>query len=385
VAGSWLAAALGDPATTLGASPGVVASPTINVPASIDATGQQDASAALIAFLDTVPDGSTIAFPAGAVYRMDAGLKFSDRHNLTFEGNGATLRSNGDVHETSSLFALWGDDTGITIRDFNLVGNSPSPGVYLPGEEGAHGVLVDGGSDVDVSGVTISDVYGDGFYVGSWADGVTFHDSVVKSNGRNGVSIIAGRNVTIQRVTFDQSGYCSLDIESNDSTEGAMNIQFLDNVIGTWGDVFFAADGAAGSVVNGVTVSGNQVTGASLMTDVTLARRQNIVFTNNTSTVAADGPVLRFDHVDGLTISGNTQPLRSGSLAAVVDSTAVTYGQATAPDTTLPPPPTPRKQIALELAIAAGAIIVIALVAGGAALLLLRRRRRQRPALRTPE
>ena len=309
---------------------------------------------------------------------MDAGLKFSDRHNLTFEGNGATLRSNGDVHETSSLFALWGGDTGITIRDFNLVGNSPSPGVYLPGEEGAHGVLVDGGGDVDVSGVTISGVYGDGFYVGSWADGVTFHDSVVKSNGRNGVAIIAGRNVTIQRVTFDQSGYCSLDIEANDSTEGGQNVKFLDNVIGTWGDVFFAADGADGSTVSGVTVSGNLVTGSSLLTDVTVARRQDIAFTNNTSNVAADGPVLRFAHVDGLTISGNTQPLRSGSLAAVVDSTAVSYGQASAPDTTLPAPSPGRAPVLVGLLIAA------VILAGGATGLFIRRLR-HRPVPRAPE
>ena len=166
---------------------------------------------------------------------MDAGLKFLDRHDLTFEGNGATLRSNGDVHEASSLFALWSGDTGIVIHDFNLVGNSPSPGVYLPGQEGAHGVLIGGGGNVDVSDVTISGVYGDAFYVGGWADGVSIHDSIVKSNGRNGVAIIAGRNVTVQRVTFDESGYCSLDVEANDSTEGAANIKFLDNLVGTLG------------------------------------------------------------------------------------------------------------------------------------------------------
>ena len=123
--------------------------PTVPVPESIDATGATDASAALTSFLDTVPDGSTIAFRAGAVYLMDRGLKFSDRHDLTFEGNGATLRSNGDTHELSSLFALWGGNTGIAIRDFNLVGNSTTPGVYQAGSEGAHGVLIDGGSDVD--------------------------------------------------------------------------------------------------------------------------------------------------------------------------------------------------------------------------------------------
>lgn len=60
----------------------------IAVPSSIDATGSSDASAALMSFLNTVPDGSTIVFKAGGVYRMDSALKFSGRHNLVFEGPG---------------------------------------------------------------------------------------------------------------------------------------------------------------------------------------------------------------------------------------------------------------------------------------------------------
>lgn len=365
--------------TLLGVEPAAAASPAVvQVPASIDATGLADASAPLVAFLDSVPDGSTIEFPAGGIYRMDAGLKFLDRHDLTFEGNGATLRSNGDVHEASSLFALWSDNTGIVIHDFNLVGNSPSPGVYLPGEEGAHGVLIDGGSNVDVSDVTISGVYGDAFYVGGWADGVNIHDSIVKSNGRNGVAVIAGRNVTVQRVTFDESGYCTLDVEANDSTEGAANVKFLDNLVGTWGDVFFAADGAAGSVVDGVTVSGNRVTGSSLATDVTLARRQDIVFTNNASTVAADGPVLKFAHVDGLTVSGNSQPLRSGSLAAIVDSTNVSYGQPEPAQASLPVPSSTRTTL-LTIAVVLAVLVVVAGVVAG---LVIRRRRRAAPTTR---
>lgn len=365
--------------TLLGVEPAAAASPAVvQVPASIDATGLADASAPLVAFLDSVPDGSTIEFPAGGIYRMDAGLKFLDRHDLTFEGNGATLRSNGDVHEASSLFALWSDNTGIVIHDFNLVGNSPSPGVYLPGEEGAHGVLIDGGSNVDVSDVTISGVYGDAFYVGGWADGVNIHDSIVKSNGRNGVAVIAGRNVTVQRVTFDESGYCTLDVEANDSTEGAANVKFLDNLVGTWGDVFFAADGAAGSVVDGVTVSGNRVTGSSLATDVTVARRQDIVFTNNASTVAADGPVLKFAHVDGLTVSGNSQPLRSGSLAAIVDSTNVSYGQPEPAQASLPVPSSTRTTL-LTIAVVLAVLVVVAGVVAG---LVIRRRRRAAPTTR---
>jgi parallel beta helix pectate lyase-like protein len=359
--GSIAAAASPSPSAT-------TSRPTVPVPDPIDATGATDASVALTSFLDTVPDGSTIAFKAGAIYRMDQGLKFSDRHDLTFEGNGATMRSNGDTHESSSLFALWGGNTRIVIRDFNLVGNSPTPGVYKPGSEGAHGVLIDGGSDVDVSGVNVSSVWGDGFYVGLWADTVSIHDSTVASNGRNGVSIISGRNVTVQRVTFTKSGYCTFDIESNKPTEGANNITFVDNMAGTWGNIFLAVNGVPGSVVDGVTVRNNHVTGSTLFSDITLPRRQNIVFENNTSSVPADGPVFRFAHIDGLTVTGNVQPLKSGALAFIVDSTAVTY------DGTLGPEPlTTRSLILLVVGVVAVVAVVLILTA------FVIRRRRHRP------
>jgi hypothetical protein len=298
------------------------------VPASIDATGVTDASAALIAFVGNVPDGSTIVFKAGGTYRLDSALKFAHRHNLTFEGNGATLRSNGGTTEASSLFWLGsylGGNSGITIRNFKLVGNSSTPGVYQGGREGAHGILVDDGSGIDISGVTVSGVWGDCLYVGGWADTVSFHDSTCTSVGRNGVTITSGSNVTIQRVAFPRSGYCTFDVEPNTSAEGATNIQFLNNTAGTWTNSFVSADGAAGSVVNGITISGNTVTGGSLVTIIDLARRQNIVFTNNSSKVAAWGPVLRFAHIDGLTVTGNVQPLTSGSLASISDSTGVVY------------------------------------------------------------
>ncbi len=300
----------------------------IPVPASVDATGGSDASAALIAFIGSVPDGSTIVFRAGATYRLDAAIKFAHRRNLTLAGNGATLRGHGGTTEASSLFWLGsygGVNSGIVIRDFSLVGNSTTPGVYQGGKEGAHAILVDGGSGIDLSRVTVSGVWGDCLYVGGSADGVTFHDATCRSNGRNGVTITSGSNVTVQRVAFDAAGYCTFDIEPNQASEAARSIRFLDNTAGTWSNSFLSAEGAAGSVVSGVTVSGNTVTGRSLLTVIGLARRQNVVFTNNRSSVAAAGPVLRFAHVDGLTISGNVQPLSSGSLASISDSTGVTY------------------------------------------------------------
>ena len=67
----------------------------VPVPSTIDATGTSDASAALNSWLPSVPNGSTIVFKAGGVYRMDQSLAVGRRQNLVLEGNGATLWSSG--------------------------------------------------------------------------------------------------------------------------------------------------------------------------------------------------------------------------------------------------------------------------------------------------
>jgi hypothetical protein len=298
----------------------------IRVPSSIDSTGSRDVSAALNAFIGRVKNGSTIVFRKGGVYRLNGPVKFAHRHNLTLNGNGATLKSYGPATESGSLFWLGsygGPNTGITIKNFRLVGNSSSPGVYRPGREGAAGILVDTGSHINIYGLTVSGVWGDCLKVNSWASYISFHDSNCASVGRNGVTIIAGSHVTVQRVRFGRSGYNTFDIEANHTNEGARSIRFVSNTAGTWTNAFLSANGASGSVVSGVTVSGNRITGDTLLTVVTISRRKNIVFTNNTSTVRARGPVLRFAHIDGLTVRGNHQPLSSGSLVSISDCTGV--------------------------------------------------------------
>jgi hypothetical protein len=298
----------------------------ISIPSSIDSTGSKDAGAALNAFIGKVKDGSTIVFRAGGVYRLNGAIKLAQRHGLTLNGNGATLRSSGPATDAGSLFWLassGGGDTGITIENFRLVGNNPSPGFFHAGRDGASGVLVEGGSDIDIHHLTVSGVWGDCLKVRAWASNVTFHDSDCMSAGRNGVSVIAGRHVTVQRVAFGKSGYNVFAIRPNTSSQGAVSIKFLSNTAGTWTNAFFTANGAAGSRVNGVLVSGNRVTGGTLLTNVTTARRKNIVFTNNTSSVKGHGPILRFAHVDGLTVRANHQPLSSGSLARISDCTRV--------------------------------------------------------------
>lgn len=322
IAWQWAATPSPNPAL-----PPASSSAEFSVPDSIDATGSSDAVGPLAIFLGSVPDGSTVVFRSDGIYRLDSAIRLIDRRDLTFAGNGATLRATGSGGDIGDSPFFLQRSTGIVIRDFTMVGNNPDAGTaashHLERQDQG-GVMVYGGGDILVEGTTVRGMWGDCVYVdadaGVWADGVTYRDSLCELNGRMGVALIAARNVLVERVHFDAISMHVLDIEPNFVHQGAIGVVFRDNIVGTYGlsslftCYFFAANGAAGSTVRNVTVTANTVSGGTLATSVEVPWRHDIAFTFNTSPVAARGPVLRFAHVDGVTVRGNEQPLVSGPL-----------------------------------------------------------------------
>jgi hypothetical protein len=308
----------------------------VTVPASIDATGTTDASPALNAFVASVPDGSIIAFAAPAIYRLDKGIQFANRHNLVFAGNGATLRvgaSASGSDQLASSFVLghryggfWdGGDTDITVLDFVLVGNSPTPGAFNASAEHLASFEVEGAIRVEITGCRSSAYFGDFVKVGDDSSSVWIHDNTVPSVGRNGGTIISGRDVTFERNTFGVVGYCVFDVEPNAASEATYNAKFLANTAVCFGCAFLSVEGShRGAIIDGVVGDGNTVTGGSIRTVIDnggTVHMKNISFTNNTGGKAGDGPVLVFAHVDGLTLAGNVQPLSSGVLTRISDCT----------------------------------------------------------------
>jgi hypothetical protein len=318
------------------------------VPSSIDSTGASDASAALNAWIATVPDGSTIVFKAGGKYRLDHGIKLTNRHHLTLEGNGATLKANGSATKhTDTPIALWGGDTYITVRGFTIVGNN-STGLYnASAGENLMGVTVFGAKHVEIANNTIRNTWGDCVYVTQsvapdvWSSDVSIHDNRCENIGRMGIALIAVNRVTMERNTFDNVSLDVLDIEPDLASQGATDVVFRNNTAGSYGHSplyrshFFSSCGAPNAVVRNVTVTGNTITegrvvhannsagGVTARSEV--ARRQNFVFSDNRSTVAGPGYMLVFSYIDGLTVTGNVQPLTSGKLAYITNSTSVTY------------------------------------------------------------
>lgn len=332
------------PARSAGSSPRLpsIVPPTLSVrvPDSIDGTGRLDVAQPLQAFIDGVPDGRVVEFPPLAIFRLGEALLIDGRRNLVLKGNGATLTGEGcEVADSLIVVGRTEPSRAIEIRGFRLQGSNDrggTPDAYEPGCEYQMGVAVYGSRDVEIFNTTIADVNGDCLYVGpgeggAWSDGIWFHESSCTRTGRMGVAIVAGRNVTVERVKLDDIAILVFDIEPNDPGGGGRYVAFQDNTIGTYGHssrytgYFFAANGNEDAVIANVVVSNNLVTEGTLKTLVGNRNRRNIVMRNNTARVASGGPVMRFTGVRGVTVSRNVQPLHGGELAEFNDCTDVTY------------------------------------------------------------
>jgi hypothetical protein len=327
---------------------------TVTVPASIDATGASDVSAALASFIRSVPDGSTIAFKAGGTYKLSSAMHLTDRHDLVFDGNGATLRMAGCAVEDSAFLLDGTPSTRILIREFTMIGDNSAAGTtgaFVGGCESSMGVAIYGARDIEISNVTISNVHAECVYidaggnprgVGAWADSISFHDSTCRLNGRMGVAIAAGSHVSVARVTFERLAISVLDIEPYMADGGATYVSLTDNTVNGYGSsptytpwLFEgSAYGMTTTTVHDVTIARNRIlagpvksantgTTAGLTVKARTSRWANFLVADNVSSVAGSGATMYFEHVDGVTVSGNTQPLTSGSLVWTSDTTKV--------------------------------------------------------------
>ncbi len=298
------------------------------IPASIDATGKTDVSAALAAYLNGVPAGSVVAFPPSGVYAIASALKLQNRQNIEFAGQGATIKAIGSgYNENYSIFyfqSFGGTNQGNKLHGFNLVGNSPTPGKFIAGQEGQHGILADGGGSLEIYGCTCTAMYGDFLEVNSGSTGVYAHDNHVVDTGRNGLSVIWGNGVRFVDNALDVMGYMPFDVEPNTASEPCFGIDVEGGTVGSWTNAFFAVDGSStGAAIHDITVKG-VVCKAGLLTVINpsgKARESNIAIVGNAG-LATTGPVVTAKAIDGLTVTGNT-PAKSGAFLAATGCTSV--------------------------------------------------------------
>lgn len=294
------------------------------------ATGSNQ-TAVLQAWIDASPDGSTLCFQRGDVYRSDGILKLDRRQNLTFLGQGATIVA---IEATTENRRNWwlSESTGITFQDLTVKGANPEAGTFDETHQFEHGFWIDGGGDIEIADVRLIDQYGDGIYLGNrggsldWTDGIRIHDVTITGSGRNCIAIVAARNVTVERVTLSGCGLHAFDIEPYNGDQGADRIVWRDSTVrAPIEEYVFASNGKAGTMTN-IRVEHVAALGKAFRTTVRAGagyRFANVAIVGNTSDTAASGPVMLFRGIDGLSVTGNDQPLTDGRLESVTDSTNV--------------------------------------------------------------
>jgi hypothetical protein len=322
----------------------------VNVPTSINATGSTDVSSALQSVINNAPNGSTIVFRSGGTYRIGTALRISNKSNLTLDGNGATLMP------IRTMALRVSDSSRVTIRGLAIVGDDTEAGTpaVCCTNEGFHAIAIYSSTDTLAEDMDISRVWGDCFYAnattvpgGTWSARSTFRDSRCTLSGRHGVGIIRASQTLVERVTFDRIGFDVVDIEPGAADAGADGFIFRDNTVGTYGlgdqdnAWLLAACGKPDATVKNVTFEGNDIQGnqigwtggsgtkplraLSMRVCGDVGPRSNFVVRDNVAHLTIPGPAMTFVQVQGLIVTGNSQPLTSGQLASYSGSTNVTY------------------------------------------------------------
>jgi IPT/TIG domain-containing protein len=295
-----------------------------------------DVTQAITSWIASVPDNSVLDFDSGACYRIEGTIEVTNRNGLVFDGNGSTFRAT--TTNAPSYRAQWRltRGSGLVLRDMILRGADPTPGTLDDALQHQHGVDLRGTAGVELDRVRISDTYGDCVYVGqpwntvnTWTSNVHMHDSSCTGAGRNGVAVVAGRDVRIETSSFARVGLNTFGLEPNGAGFGARNVTITRNQVGAVAYSVLAA--LSDSPIENVTFSQNTLVGkAMVIAALPPSGRRYVDFeiVGNVSDTGHNAPgstAMQFVRIDGLTVTGNTAPLSGQNMAlvSVAESCAV--------------------------------------------------------------
>ncbi|REA63495.1 hypothetical protein DSL64_03340 [Dyadobacter luteus] len=150
-------------------------------------------------------------------------LIFADNVKVHGMGN----RVNGE------FMVMMYDKRNITIIGKNVI-FSDIKANYTSGEQ-RHMFLMQGASNIHIEGIAANDGGGDGFYIGSgsqkYSENITLINCSADNNRRQGLSIISGKNITIDNCIFSNTKGTApgagIDIEPNYSDEVLTGIRII--------------------------------------------------------------------------------------------------------------------------------------------------------------
>jgi hypothetical protein len=191
--------------------------PPLAPPAARDCS--VDVSAALNAYLASQPDGSTITLPANACYRTQDMIVLRNRHHLTIDGNGATLRRVTFNPNGLARHFMIQASSDIVVKNLNIVGEKPDTVGFRHETESQAGIIIDQSSNVEIDHVNVTRVRGDFFYLSAGDMHVKIHDTNDLQAGRQGIAINCAGDVLFYNNVVRYAHRWSVDIEPMRSTD----------------------------------------------------------------------------------------------------------------------------------------------------------------------
>jgi hypothetical protein len=240
-------------------------------PATINSTCTADVSQPLQNWLGSLPTGTTVTVPAGACYLINEGIKLSGAAGLTISGgmwkDAAVAQSGAAPSALNPVIWLVGG-TDIALENMTITG--VNPGGYTPAGAFVAGIRSDGVVGLDISGVSVNNVYGDGIELAplraandlsstilNATKDVTINDVNIVGAGRQGITLASVNGAQISSVRLAHIGLDVFDLEADQWDEGARNVTINGCTSGAGnGGLFFANAGSGGGApwTEGVTV-----------------------------------------------------------------------------------------------------------------------------------
>jgi len=315
------------------------------VPITVDATGATDATPSLNAFIQSVPDGSTIAFPPASHYRIEGTIFLFRRQNLTFKGNGAeffaTTDGSGTQPPSVEYARLWPrrrsqwaavGSSGITWRNVVVRGANPSAGFnagYVPALEGQHAFDIFRSQGIRIDGCTVANTYGDFVAVQGTPDQqasrIVVRNCAMSRSGRQGISISGGSDITLERNNLGEIARTAFDLEANTDLNIIRGVRITDNTVGRAGGNFVSNAGASAQV-DDITIARNTLKSGQALTITVMPqpgyRRRNFKIIDNVGSGTYGSPIgmIRLFRVDGAEVRGNYQRIATSQSRRALDT-----------------------------------------------------------------
>jgi len=239
--------------TAIAGATGVEAAPkppkatVYKVPKSIRGDCSVAVEGKIMAWLSTVPDGSTVQFGADRCYGQESTVTLTDRNGLTIDAQGSEFRAltPGGSHRANWRFVR---GRNLSVRNMAVRGSNPQ-GRYDPALQWQHGYSVEGVQGMTLSGVTARETWGDGVDLWRGASSPTCGDdassarnvliagALLERIGRQGLAVVDAEQVTLQDSTVGPVAWANVDIETDHDCEIARHITLQRNSFGAngWG------------------------------------------------------------------------------------------------------------------------------------------------------